>query len=116
MPVLVCDDSPVARLALTRRLEALGVRVVVAGSVAEASAHHGSALAGALLDLEMDDGLGTQVAAVLRGGSAEVPIAFFTSATDRVALSAAEAYGPVFRKPDELERAVLWVLERAVER
>ncbi|MDB4996317.1 MAG: hypothetical protein JWM74_3749, partial [Myxococcaceae bacterium] len=61
-PLLVVDDSPVALLLVTRRLRAEGVALQQATSVAEARVVDATELAGALLDLELGDGTGVDVA------------------------------------------------------
>jgi CheY-like chemotaxis protein len=107
--VLLADDSPVARLAVARRMRAAGLDVVEHDSVASASVVDPSVLACALLDLELGDGYGTDVAESLRAQVRDLPVAFFTSATDGEARARAEGMGPVFAKPDELDAAVAWV-------
>lgn len=109
MKVLLADDSPVARYALLRELRKAGIEPACVGSVAEALAIDGTGLSCALLDLDLGDDKGTVVAAHLRRGRPDVPIAFFTSSRETVE---AEAFGPVFTKPDELDRAIDWVRAR----
>ncbi len=107
-PLLVVDDSPVALLLLTRRLQAEGVALQRATSVAEARGVDAGTLAGALLDLELGDGTGVDVAQALRAAAPSLPIAFFTAGATDATRAAAEALGTVFEKPDDLERAILW--------
>jgi DNA-binding response OmpR family regulator len=107
-PLLVADDSPVALLLLTRRLRAEGVLLVEASSVREARALDATKLAGALLDLDLGDGTGIDIARALRSVVPELPIAFFSAgATDELRASA-HAFGTVFHKPADLEPAVVW--------
>jgi CheY-like chemotaxis protein len=108
--VLLADDSAVARLALSRRLREAGLDVVERASAADAKAVPPGDLACALLDLDLGDGEGTEVADALRGGRGDLPVAFFTAASSDDALERALARGPVFRKPEELESAVRWVI------
>ena len=63
----------------------------------------------ALLDLELGDGLGTDVAELLRKGQTALPIAFFTSTRTPEVLARAAKFGPVFEKPDQLDQAIDWV-------
>ena len=107
-PLLVVDDSPVALLLVTRRLRAEGVVLKQATSVAEARAVDATELAGALLDLELGDGTGVDVAQALRAAVPGLPIAFFSAGATDETRTQAEAIGTVFEKPDELESAVLW--------
>jgi DNA-binding response OmpR family regulator len=83
--------------------------VVEQDSAAGASSVDPTDLACALLDLELGDGLGTDVAVRLRESRGTLPIAFFTSTAAPDALARAATFGPVFAKPDELDMAVDWV-------
>lgn len=112
-PILFVDDSPVARLAVTRRLVALGLEVVVFASAAEASGAQGSAFAAALLDVELGDGFGPDLAARLREGAPELPVAFLTAGGPSEVLAAAARLGPVFAKASEVDEAVRWIAEAA---
>lgn len=108
--VLIADDSAVARLTLVREVRAAGIEVVEHESARTASAVDARDLACALLDLELGDGDGTDVASCLRSACAELPVAFFSSATEGELLVRARAIGPVFAKPQELGDAVAWVV------
>lgn len=108
-PVLIADDSPVARVSVARRVRAAGLDVVEEESAAGASAVDASSLSCALLDLELGDGDGTEVAERLRASKEELPIAFFTSTRTPEVLARASTFGPVFAKPDELDQAIDWV-------
>lgn len=107
--VLIADDSAVARVAVARRVRAAGLEVVEHDSVASASTVDARTLACALLDFDLGDGFGTEVAARLRKEQGELPIAFFTSSRTSDVLERASAFGPVFAKPDELEAAINWI-------
>jgi DNA-binding response OmpR family regulator len=107
--VLIADDSTVARVSVARRVRAEGIDVVEEGSAAGASAIDASTLACALLDLDLGDGYGTDVAATLRAIEGSLPIAFFTSTTTGDTLARAATFGPVFSKPAELDQAIDWV-------
>lgn len=111
--VLVADDSAVARLALVRRVRAAGCEVVEGDSLRGALLVDATTLACALLDLDLGDGWGTDVAERLRAASAGLPVAFFTGGAPADALDRARALGPVFAKPEELDGAVAWVLAAA---
>lgn len=106
--VLIADDSAVARLALVRRVKAAGFEVVEHDSCASAVSVDASTLCCALLDYDLGDGSGVDVAAHLRERRASLPIAFFTSTPGDAALQAA-GLGPVFAKPSELDAAVAWI-------
>jgi len=108
-PVLIADDSPVARVSVARRVRAVGLTVVEEESAAGASAVDGAGLSCALLDLDLGDGDGTEVAERLRARQSELPIAFFSSTRAPEILARASAFGPVFAKPDELDQAIDWI-------
>ena len=107
--VLFVDDSEVARAAATKLLRALGADVTAVGSSREAAAVDASGFAAALLDIELGDGLGTELARALRAKLPALPIAFLTASAPTDALDEAERFGPVFSKADEVERAVQWI-------
>lgn len=108
--ILLVDDSPVARLAARRALDAVGLEVVEHDSLAASREVDARTLAGALLDLELGDGSGAELAVALRAAHADLPVAFFTSAT-REAARVAEALGPVYAK-EAVAEAVRWLLSR----
>jgi CheY-like chemotaxis protein len=109
--VLVADDSLLTRGILSARIVKAGFEVVLCNSVASAEAVDATQLSCALLDLDLGDGEGTEVAATLRAVSPELPIAFFSGSA--TAQPNAQALGPVFTKPDELEAAVRWICTHA---
>jgi DNA-binding response OmpR family regulator len=107
--VLIADDSAVARLTIARRVRAAGFDVVEHDSVASARTVDPSTLACALLDFDLGDGKGPEIAAELRKASATLPIAFFTSETTASIESDTSSFGPVFAKPAELDQALDWI-------
>lgn len=107
--VLVVDDSAVARLAVARRLRSEGFEVVEQASAAPPDLGTLSRLACALLDLDLGDSSGADLARALLAGRAGLPIAFFSGTSSGALLEQARAIGPVFAKPGELEAAVAWV-------
>jgi CheY-like chemotaxis protein len=111
--VLVVDDSPVVRLALRKALLAAGLEVAERDSVASSADVAPHELACAVLDLELGDGLGIDVAERLRAARPELPLAFFSSADDEPLLARARDLGPVFPKPERLDDVVAWALSRA---
>jgi CheY-like chemotaxis protein len=112
-PILFVDDSAVARLAVKRRLVDRGLEVVTSASAAEAGALSGGDFAAALLDIELGDGFGPDLAARLREGAPSLPIAFLTAGGPPETLAAAARLGPVFSKTTEVEDAVRWIVEAA---
>jgi len=107
--VLIADDSAVARVSIARRVRAEGIEVEERDSAATASSVDASDLACALLDLELGDGFGTEVAERLREGHGGLPIAFFSSTLASELLAHAKTFGPVFVKPGELDEAIDWI-------
>jgi CheY-like chemotaxis protein len=115
---LLCDDSPLVRLTVARRLRAEGLRVVERASAADAIAPptDPDPPACALLDVDLGDADGTDgidVARALRVRHPQLPVAFFTGTTTPAARARAAELGPVFRKPDDLDAAVAWVVAHA---
>ena len=116
IPILFVDDSAVARVAVKRRLVALGLDVVTLGSAAESAGADGATFAAALLDIELGDGYGPDLAARLREGAPGLPIAFLTAGGPAAILEAAARIGPVFSKTSELDDAMRWIVEAAARR
>jgi len=105
--ILVADDSDVARAAIVKKLEAHGRRVIAVASARAAVSADG--LTCALLDFDLGDGLGTEMATALRRTAPSLPIAFFTSTPDDPRL----AGETTFEKPAAIDAAVAWALARA---
>jgi DNA-binding response OmpR family regulator len=106
--VLLVDDSAVARRVLTRRLEADGFQVSEASSMAVARKVDVACLGCAIIDLELPDGDGTDLARTLLEKRPALPVAFFTMGTAPSLVEGARARGPVFLKPD-MSPVVAWV-------
>jgi DNA-binding response OmpR family regulator len=105
--VLVVDDSPVARVTLKKRIEARGLAVETKESVADCGELDATSYDAAILDYDLGDGTGAEVATRLREAAPALPIAFVTASDDAKSIDAARAFGPVFTKP-EIDRAVDW--------
>jgi CheY-like chemotaxis protein len=110
--VFIADDSAVARLALARRLRAEGFEVVEQASAQPPEEETAARVFCALLDVELGEGDGSDVARALRAHRAELPVAFFSGSASASTLARARAFGPVFAKPAELEAAIAWVKEQ----
>jgi CheY-like chemotaxis protein len=110
--VLLVDDSPVALRVLARRLVAEGFDVREESTAAAARGHDPAALACAIVDLELPDGDGTDLAAALLAKHPSLPVAFFTAGAPPSLVERARAHGPVFTKPDA-EAIVAWVKRTA---
>lgn len=110
--VLLVDDSPVARRVMTQRLTAEGYEVIEAASVAAARKVDVFALGCAIVDLELPDGDGTDLARLLSEKRPSLPVAFFTQGAAPSLVEGARGRGAVFLKPD-LNPVIAWV-KRAV--
>lgn len=107
--VLVADDSALVRVALVRRFKSAGLEVIEAVSVTAAKAVDPSTIDVAVLDFDLGDGYGDEIAAHLVASRPGLPICFFTSSTSE-AQEKAGPYGHVFTKPGEADAVVAWVL------
>jgi len=113
LPALIADDTATARTAVVRALRRRGVSYVEAGTASAAKAVDAFSIACALLDLDLGDGTGVEVARSLLAARPELPVAFFSAGAAQDVLTEARALGPVFRKPDDLVRAIAWVTGHA---
>jgi CheY-like chemotaxis protein len=102
----------VVRSALSHRLTSEGLVVHAGGSAADSRSVTVRVFACALLDLDLGDGDGVDVAELLRVHQPDLPVAFFSGGASATVLRRAQALGPVFHKPDELDLAVAWVTRR----
>ena len=104
--VLLLEDDVIVRRAVSRALRERGYRVVARATVEAAKAAvrrgdiNGHPFTFAILDLEVGDEFGTEVAQAVPAGT---EIVFFTGTTDAKLLAAARRYGRVVRKDQPLE-------------
>ena len=106
--VLVVDDSSTARRALATRFVSDGFEVREAASAQAARAIDCDGLTCAVLDLQLGDGDGTDLAVALRAKRPTLPIAFFTGGAVPSLVENARCSGPVFLKTD-LPSLLAWV-------
>jgi CheY-like chemotaxis protein len=106
--VLLVDDSPVVRRLLTQRLVAAGFDVRAEASATAARAVDLATVSCAVIDIELPDGSGADLAGELLQRSATLPVAFFTAGASPAVLERARAHGPVFTKP-EVEPLIAWI-------
>jgi CheY-like chemotaxis protein len=111
--VLFVDDSAVVRAAARKQLVDHGLRVTALASSREVEAVDATRFAAALLDIELGDGFGPDVAARLRKTSPALPIAFLTGGGPARVVDAARAIGPVFNKSAGVDEAIGWILAAA---
>jgi CheY-like chemotaxis protein len=105
--LLLVDDSPVARRAVARRLEADGFDVREEGSASAAATVDAAQIDAAVIDIELPDGSGIDLAAALRSRVPALPVAFFTATASAAVIAQARPHGEVFAKPD-LDQLVAW--------
>lgn len=108
--VLFVDDSPLVRVSAARLLGERGLAVTALGSHSETLDVDAQSFAAALLDLDLGDGLGTDVAARLRRDAPALPIAFLTAGGAPPVLDEARRLGPVFSKIGDVEAAIQWIV------
>jgi DNA-binding NarL/FixJ family response regulator len=109
--VLLVDDSSLVRHALSRRITVLGFEVLQAESEEHALNVDVASLAIVVMDLELGSVDGTGIAAKLLAANPQLRVAFFTSGSTARVLERAQAIGPVFAKPDDLEHLVAWLTQ-----
>jgi len=113
LPVLIVDDARSVRTALVRLLRRAGITCIEAESVAAAAQVDATAIACALLDLDLEDGTGVDIAKALRARRPDLPIAFFSAASGSEVVFRALRVGAVFEKPDGFREALAWVVASA---
>ncbi|HEY1695483.1 MAG TPA: response regulator [Polyangiaceae bacterium] len=112
--VLLVDDSPVVRHALSRRLADEGFDVRAESTAAGAAAADLAGIACAIVDVELPDGSGVDLAASLRARAPLLPIALYTATASSDLAAGPDAAWPVFRKP-ALDPVVAWAKARAAQ-
>ena len=105
--VLLVDDSAVVRRVLTQRLVAEGFDVRAESSAAGARGVDLTTFACAIIDIELSDGSGADLADELLQRRTSLPVAFFTAGASAAVMEHARASGPVFAKPD-VEPLIAW--------
>jgi DNA-binding NtrC family response regulator len=106
--VLVVDDSALIRRTLVTRFASDGYEVREASSVQSARIVDCDGLVCAILDLQLGDGDGTDLALALLTRRPSLPIAFFTGGGVPSLVESARCRGPVFLKPD-INALLAWV-------
>jgi DNA-binding NtrC family response regulator len=99
------------RRVLSKRLTAEGFAVREEGTAASARAVDPAGLACAVVDLELADGDGPDLAAALLARKASLPVAFFTAGASSALVERARGHGPIFAKskPTDVDSIVAWV-------
>jgi DNA-binding response OmpR family regulator len=106
--VLLVDDSPLVLRVLAQRLVADGFEVRTEPSAAAACAVDPATLTCAVIDIDLPDGSGSDVAAGLRRRRPTLPVAFFSAGASPEAMEVARTHGPVFAKPD-VDALMAWM-------
>jgi CheY-like chemotaxis protein len=110
--ILIADDSPVVLHLLRTKLHAAGAIVMEATSAKDARAIDPDGIDAALLDLDLGDGTGVQVAEALLEQRPDLPLAFFSSETEGLLFLRAAAIAQIFSK-ENADAAVAWAISRA---
>ena len=100
--LLVLEDDPMVRRGLSRALRVAGHDVVAVETCGNVRALE-DGFDVAILDLELPDGSGVEVASELLALGATQGVVFFSGAGDPVLLSRAERFGEVVAKSENLE-------------
>jgi DNA-binding response OmpR family regulator len=103
--VLVVEDDPLVRRAVTRALRRAGHDVVVAKGC-DGARDLSHAVDVAVLDLELPDGTGVDVAGELLGLGATDGVVFFSGAADPLLLRRASRLGTVVAKGGNLRALI----------
>ena len=108
--VLVVEDDQATRDALVHLLAGLGYRAIPAANVADGLALlDGQAFA--ILDLNLPDGLGTQILQRIRAEKRPIRVALATASSDPDLLTEALNHGPdlILRKPFNVNVLLEWL-------
>jgi len=111
---LIVDDDPVVARSVARRLLREGYTVSLAGSCHTARAA-GTSFQCAVLDLDLPDGSGVQLAEELLRQGAARSIVFYTGSLDLEQRERAALFGAVVDKGQDLEEVVLALEPRLSE-
>lgn len=102
---LIVEDDPVVARSIARRLLREGYTVSLAGTCRAARAA-GKGFQVAILDLDLPDGSGTDLAEDLQRLGAVRTLVFYTGSLDAAQRERARAFGPVIDKTQDLEQVV----------
>lgn len=112
--VLVVEDEPTVRRAIVRALTASKWQVSQAGTVASAlrcASELSTPIECAVLDLELPDGSGLDLATRLKARDPEIQIVFFSGSEDPELLSQASSLALSVHKSEGIRTLVEQVLE-----
>ncbi|NUP12267.1 MAG: response regulator [Polyangiaceae bacterium] len=109
MRLLLVDDSEFVLAAVTRDATARGWTVSTSASAAEARTLGARAFDAAVLDLEIGDESGIDLATHLRNENPGLKIAFLTGTTDDALRRRAEAVALVFDKTSGMGEVSRWL-------
>ena len=108
---LVVEDDRVARIALTKILQAMGQEVYTATTVAQGLEKLAVLPERMLLDLMLPDGSGLEILRRIRDANLDTRVAVTTSVTDPQILATVSSLRPdaVFEKPIHLPDLARWL-------
>lgn len=107
--VLVVDDSAYIRVRVASLMRARQVAPTEAASFEEAAALAGEPFAAAVLDVELGDRSGIELAALLLARNPSLRVCFLTSSPEAARSQSAERFGPVFTKEWDLAQVLAWL-------
>lgn len=108
--LLVVEDDPAVRSALDRALRSAGVQADFASTLREGI----EKLDGCnvvLVDLDLPDGMGTELLRAVRLGSRPVRVAIYSGKADAEEIVAESGEQPdaMFRKPTDFGKLLAWI-------
>jgi hypothetical protein len=114
--VFVSDSSPAVQQTLRERLDEVGMQAYLSRSPTAGGGSVGEYLGGltcALVTLERADGNDDPIteAMLLRMYQPNLPLAFLHERASFHMLERAKELGPVFRKRDQVDRAIRWIVD-----
>ncbi len=109
MRVLVVDDSAYIRVRVASVLRARGVDPTEASSFEEAVALADGRFDAAVVDVELGERSGVELAELLLARNPALRLGFLTSNPDAARAQSAERFGPVFTKEWDLAQVLLWL-------
>ncbi len=109
MRLLLADDSQYVRVRMGGLLRQHGFDTAAVGSVAEALAFDCTTVVAAILDVELGEESGVELARRVRQNHPGLPVAFLTSNPQAAQSQDAETLGPIFEKDWELAPLLAWL-------
>lgn len=109
MRLLLADDSQYVRVRMGGLLRQHGFDTAAVGTVDEALSFDSATIGAAILDVELGEESGVELARGLRQNRPGLPVAFLTSNPQAARSQGAESLGPIFEKDWELTPLLAWL-------